>query len=91
MLDLKAYQKTKNIIKLIQEAFTERIERKWLYYVEDLVAITWPEGFEGFKPLRRQRQSIPKRQQQNATKKVVTASTPANSTMPLVNDDIPVR
>ena len=53
MLDLKAYQKTKNIIKYIQEVFTDKIERKWVYYLDDLAAIIWPQGFEGFKSLRR--------------------------------------
>ena len=91
MLDLKAYQKTKNITKHIQDAFTDKIERKWLYFVDDLAAMQWPEGFEGFKPLRRERQSIPKRQQQSVMRKV-TAQPAASATIAAttINEDIPV-
>lgn len=42
LLDLKAYQKTKSITKLIQEVFTDKMERRWFSIQEDLMKISWP-------------------------------------------------
>lgn len=43
-----------------------------MYYLDDLVGIGWPKGFEGFKSLRKERLSIPKKQlQQTVSKKTV--------------------
>ena len=51
MLDIKAYQKAKYINKYSNEAFADKINKKWGYIFSDskFQSIQWPNDFDGFK------------------------------------------
>lgn len=51
MLDIKAYQKAKFINKYSNEAFADKINKKWGYTFSDtkFQSIAWPNDFDGFK------------------------------------------
>lgn len=51
MLDIKAYQKVKFISKYSNEAFSDKINKKWsfIYSDNEFQSIQWPNNFEGFR------------------------------------------